>query len=422
MTDRDRPGGGSGALTTDGRSRAVLLLLSANMILDAIEVSLVLVALPTIGHATGRGPGTVQWLMSGFALGFAALLVPGRRLAGTLGRKRVFLAALALFAAASVVGGLAHGTGLLIAARVVKGGAAALTAPTGLAIIGTVFPPGPAQRRAVTVYSLFGAFGFTAGLLLSGALLEASWRWTLLLPAPVAVLLLGLGAWLLPPDPAPGTSAPESVRVSALLRQGSLLRSALGACALNGSYQGLLLLAVYQTQRQLHWAPWQSAVALLPACLPLALTTPFAAALTGRWGTARPIAVGAAAPVLGCAVFLWRGDAGYAGAVLPALLLVGAGLAAAFAALNLQAMTAIPPADRPAAVPVYQTAVQLGGAVALPVTAALLAAHRSPRPALVFLTAFAALGLPPGLAGLAAKPPALQLVPQQPSKEGQVAS
>ncbi|MFF7888965.1 MFS transporter [Streptomyces sp. NPDC020794] len=382
----------------DARLWSVLFILSANMILDAIEVSVVLVALPSIGASLGLGLSTVQWLMSGFALGFAALLVVGPKLNAALGRRRVYLTAMLVFAAASVAGGLADTAALLIATRAVKGAAAALTAPTGLAIIGATFPEGPQRRRAVSVYSLFGAAGFTAGLLLSGALLTASWRWTLLFPAPVALVLLLFALRIVPADRG---RAPVPRIAPALLRNGPLLRSAVGAATLNGTYQSLLLLLTFQTQSQLGWPVWQSALALLPACVPLAVTVPFAGSMTARWGTSRPIALGAAAPLLGYALYLWQPDARpYAAGMLPALLLVGAGFVLSFAALNMQATSALPAADRAAAVPLYQAAVQLGAVLMLPTTAWLLGSHYGHRPALSFITAVGAIGLLTALTGL----------------------
>ncbi|MDX2405986.1 MFS transporter [Streptomyces microflavus] len=172
-----------GQQATVRRHRSLLVVLSGNMLLDAIEVSVVLVALPSIGTDLGLTLWSVQWLMSGFALGFAVMLLLGPVLSGRWGMRRVYLAAMLLFALASLVGGLSDNTALLIASRVVKGACAALTAPAGLALISTTFPSGPQQRRAVSVYSLFGAAGFTAGLLLAGALAGDSWRWTFLLPA-----------------------------------------------------------------------------------------------------------------------------------------------------------------------------------------------------------------------------------------------
>ncbi len=95
-----------------------------------------------------------------------------------------------VFTVASLNGGLADDIGLLIATRVIKGGCVALTAPLGPALIGAAFPDAARQRRAVLTDALFGAAGFTVGLLLSGVLTGIDWRWTFLAPAPVALALL----------------------------------------------------------------------------------------------------------------------------------------------------------------------------------------------------------------------------------------
>src|SRR4051794_27233839 len=140
------------------------------MLLDAVEVSVVLPALAPVRTAFGLSPVGGQWLLSGFALGFAALLLPGPWLAARWGRRRGYLAAMVVFVLASVLGGLTGSVAVLIASRVVKGGCAALTAPAGLAIITTAVPEGAPRRRALAGYTLAGAAGFTAGLLLSGVL------------------------------------------------------------------------------------------------------------------------------------------------------------------------------------------------------------------------------------------------------------
>jgi MFS family permease len=371
--------------------RAVLLILSANMILDAIEVSVVLVALPTIRAQLGVSTWTVQWLMSGFALGFAFLLILGARLVARLGTRRVYLAAMLGFAAASLVGGFADDVALVIATRVVKGACAALTAPAGLSLIATAIPDGPRRRRAVSVYSLCGAAGFTAGLLLSGALLQASWRWTLWFPAPLALLLLVLALRLLPSDPETTGRARPALR---LLRDGTLLRTAVGAATLNGTYHSLLFLLTFHLQERLGWPPWQNALALLPACVPLAVTVPFAARMTVRYGTARLITLGAAAPLAGYALLLARpAPTSYAAGILPVLLLVGAGFVLSFAALNMRAASSVAAEDRPTAVRAYQAAVQLGAVPMLPLTAWLLGTGHGKRPALALITAVAAVGL-----------------------------
>lgn len=389
-----------------GQAWALLLVLSGNMVLDATEVSLVLVALPVIGEDLGLSLLTVQGLMSGFALGFAALLTTGPRLAARFGRRRVYFAAMLGFALASVAGGLADGPALLIATRVVKGACAALTAPMGLAIIGTAYPEGPERRRAVSVYSAFGAAGFTAGLLVSGALLEAGWRWIFLLPAPVALVLLLWGLRLVPHEVTARPPAPVADRAGPPApgpptREGVLLRTGLGAATLNGTYHGLLFLLIFQMQGQYALSPWTSALALLPVCVPLAVAVPFAGSLVRRHGTGRLIALGAAAPLLGYLLAVWRppSDA-YVTRTLPVLLLVGAGFVLSFAALNMRAAGAVPPSRRATAIPLYQTAVQLGAVLLIPLTAWLLTVCDDRRPALAVLAVVAAAGLAAALPGL----------------------
>ncbi|MYT74275.1 MULTISPECIES: MFS transporter [unclassified Streptomyces] len=371
--------------------RALLLVLAGNMLIDALEVSVMLVALPAMERDLGLSTLGGQWAMSGFAAGFAALLLLGPRLVARWGRRRVYLAALPVFIAASLVGGLAHEGALLIVTRVVKGMCAALTAPTGLAIISTTFRPGAEQRRAVSVYSLFGAAGFTAGLLSSGALTELSWRWNPVFPAPVALLLLVTGARLIPRDTAPPPAPALRTTLAGLLRDAAFRRSAVCAATLNGTYLGLLMMLTHRLADQWGWSSWRTALAFLPACVPLALALPFAGRMVARFGTERLIRAGSCAATLGCATALLTGaPTTYAAGVLPALLLVEAGFVLSFAALNLQATAGIAAERRAAAVPVYQTAVQLGAVLALPVTAAALGGgHRG---ALAFLTALSATG------------------------------
>ncbi|WP_257001998.1 MFS transporter [Streptomyces sp. WZ.A104] len=380
-----------------GQHRPLLVVLSGNMLLDAVEVSVVLVALPTIAADLGLTLWSVQWLMSGFALGFAAMLLLGPVLSGRWGLRRVYLAAMLVFALASLVGGLGDSTELLIASRVVKGACAALTAPAGLALIGTTFPSGPAQRRAVSVYSLFGAAGFTAGLLFSGALVAADWRWTFLLPAPVALVLLVWGLKVIP-----GSARQASLRpVAAVLRNGPLARATLGASALNGSYIGLLLLVTFRAGDGWGWEPWQIALALLPASVPLALSVPYAGLVIRRFGTARLIASGALCALAGQLYALLSPEPHtYAAGLLPALILVEAAFVLSFAALNLQATQSVEPALRSTAVPVYQTGVQIGSVLMLPLVAGLATVTDGYRAPLLATALAAALGVGTAAGGL----------------------
>ena len=373
----------------------LLTVLSGTMLLAALEVSVVLPALPSVRAEFGLAEVAAQWLMSGFAAGFAAMLPAGPRLAARWGRRRVYLVAMLVFALASVLAGTTDSLAVLVASRILKGTCAALTAPAGLAIISTAFPDGPVRRRAVGVYSLFGAGGFTAGLLLSGALSSASWHWAFLFPAPVALVLLVVALRAVPPSPA---TAPPRL-TAAVLRDGGLVRSAIGAATLNGSYIGLLLMVTSQLAAT-GMRPWQLALALLPASLPLAVAAPYGPRLVGRFGTARLIAAGALCDLAGAALYLARpAPLPYAMALLPTLLLVEGAFVLSFVALNVQATATVEPASRGVAVPLYQTFVQLGAAVSLPVVAVLFAGDGAGAAA-VFITVVAAVGAGVALYGL----------------------
>ncbi|WP_337192116.1 MFS transporter [Streptomyces sp. HUCO-GS316] len=462
---------GTAAGRWGARLWALLFVLAGNMLIDALEVSVAVVALPSIGTDLALPLTSVQWTMTGFAAGFGGLMLFGARVVSLLGRRRVYLAALLCFAAASLLSALAQEPWLLVATRLVKGFCAALTAPTGLAIISTAFPEGPPRNRALSVYTLFGAVGFTAGLLLSGWLTTYSWRLTFAFPAPVVLVLFALGLRLIPGnDTAPGTPRRYDVPgaaaftgallalvqgITALpahgladwrsggalagaavllvlfvavergtpaplvrfgaLRGGPMLRSALGAACLNGSYLGLLFVLTYQLQTVAGWSPLRCALALLPAAAPLAVTALSSGRLVARYGAPRLIAVGAVFPFAGHLLQLrasWPLD--YPGRLLPTLLLVGAGFVLSFAALNMQATSELPPAERGAGSGLYQTAVQTGAVATPALVAALLAASMPPnataaeavaacRPALALVAALGGLGLLVGLSGLTAR-------------------
>lgn len=433
----------------------LLFVLAGNMLIDALEVSVAIVALPAVGEDLGIAPHRLHWVVTGFAVGFGALMLFGTRVVALLGRRPVYLAALLVFAAASLASAFADSLVPLVATRLVKGFCAALTAPTGLAIIASVFPEGRPRGRAVSVYTLFGASGFSAGLLLSGLLTEAGWRWTFAFPAPVALLLFLCGLRLIPRDaPAPDrprrydaagaltltggtlflvhavTSVPATgwadpstiaaflgaavllpafVRIELTARAPlirldlpagrPLLRSALGAAALNGSYLGMLLVSTVHLQRAGGWSPLQTGLALLPASLPLALSALHSGRLVSRFTTARLIAVGAAFPPLGY-VLLLRLDTPvrYAVDVLPSMLLVGAGFVLSFTALHMQATSAVPAGRQAEASALYQTGVQMGAVLMLALVAAVQpAGHRA---ALLLVTAVGVLGLLIALGGV----------------------
>src|SRR6201995_2626859 len=193
---------------------AILFVLGGALCLDALDVSMIGVALPSIRTSLGLSTSSLQWIVSVFVLGYGGLLPLGGRAADLLGRRRVFLVAVAAFAALSLLGGLTSVPGLLIGARFLKGMAAAFTAPAGMSLLTTTFPEGPMRNRAFSIYSVFGGSGFSLGLVLSGFLTAVNWRWTLLIPAPVAVLVLAAGWGLIPRDAAGAVAAKDGAKRS----------------------------------------------------------------------------------------------------------------------------------------------------------------------------------------------------------------
>ncbi|HET7014176.1 MAG TPA: MFS transporter [Streptosporangiaceae bacterium] len=384
--------------------RILLLVLSATMLIDALEVSIVVVALPSIAGGLRIPMPAAQWLMSGFALGFGGMLLFGGRVVDRLGQRRVYLAALLAYAAMCIVSGLSPDAGVLIASRVARGCCAALTAPTGLAIIARTFPEGSARNRALAIYAAFGASGFTAGLLLSGLLTQLDWRWTLMFPAPVALVLVAVG-WRVIPRTQPGPARRYDVggavtlaRAAALLplrplAHGTLTRAGLAAAALNGSYWGLLFIATFRLQDGLGWQPLPTALAFLPASVPPMLAAPFARSLVRRLGARRLVVAGLLAATAGYAVALVRPPVAYAGELLPVLLLVGLGYVGAFSGLHMHALSGVPADAARTATGVYQSLVQIGGALVLAVVAALNASYPGYRPAFAVLTAVSVFGV-----------------------------
>jgi MFS family permease len=200
----------------------VLAVLCGVLFLDGLDVSMVGVALPSIGTELGLSTTSLQWIVNGYVLGYGGLLLLGGRTADLLGRRKVFLIALAVFAVASLVGGLVDDGTLLIATRFVKGLAAAFTAPTALSILTTTFHEGPARNRALSVFSVFGASGYSSGLILGGLLTSFGWRWTFLIPVPLALAALIAGIALIPRD-RPAAGGGHDLVGAATLTTGMLL-------------------------------------------------------------------------------------------------------------------------------------------------------------------------------------------------------
>ncbi|MFF1610759.1 MFS transporter [Amycolatopsis sp. NPDC058278] len=453
----------------DARLWGVLLTVSIVIGLDALDVSMVGVALPAIQADLGLSTNALQWVVSGYVLGYGGLLLLGGRTADLLGRRRVFLVAVAIFALASLLGGLVDDGALLIASRFIKGLAAAFTAPAALSIVTTTFQEGPARNKAIGIFAVFGASGYSAGLVFSGLLTEVGWRWTFLLPAPIALVAL-VAAWKLIPSyraeagggydfpgaitgaagslllvfgvveaPEVGWAAPRTLITFAvalallvtfvviekrsrhpllrlgILRSGPLARANLGGALFFGAYIGFQFVVMLYLQRVLGWSALQTALGFLPAALIVAFGSPRIEPLIDRLGTPRTIFAGVVAHVIGYALFLRIDEhSGYAGSVLPSMILLGIGFTLAFSSLNIQATAGIADDEQGLAGGLLNTSLQVGGAIGLAVVTAVLTANggreASPAalltgltPALSVVTGIAVLGLLVAISGLAAR-------------------
>jgi predicted MFS family arabinose efflux permease len=280
------------------------------------------------------------------------------------------------------------------------------------------------------LYSVFGGSGFSLGLVLSGLLTQVNWRWTLLVPAPVALIVLAAG-WLLIPREAtraaarrrpfdlPGaltvtaamlmlvytvTSAQQAGWTSArtlgsfalvaaglaafaviesrsrdplvpfgIFRSGSLRRANIGAVTLFGSYVSFQFLATQYLQSLAGWSAIGTALAFLPAGAMVAVLSVGMGGLLSRLGPARLAAVAFGCLVLAYAVFLRAGvSPDYPAVMLPTMLLVGLAFGLGFSALSVAATDGIPDAEQGLAASLFQTSFQVGGALVLAVVTAVV--------------------------------------------------
>ncbi|MFI1153369.1 MULTISPECIES: MFS transporter [Streptomyces] len=393
-----------------------------------LATSIVNVALPQIRSGVGLSDSGTTWVVNAYGLVFGALLLAGGRAADLLGRRRVLLAGLGLFAAASSAAGLATTSSALIAARAAQGLGAAAIAPAALALTMDLFPPGPGRGRALGVWGAVSGAGGAAGVLLGGVLTQAwGWPWIFHAVAVGACLVLAAAAVFVPPAPAadggrfdlPGTAAVTLVLTALVWGLTSARRSGwtdtrvLGAFAL-----AAVLLVVFVLIERRHPNPllpprlftaggrvaagnvlmallgsvWIALFFFLPLYqqqvlgssplvtglgqLPLAAANMIGSALAPR--VSRRIGSTAtltAALLTEAAGLLWlsriSAHGSYPADVLGPSLLVGLGLSIAFVQLTALSVEGVPGPDAGLAGGLVNTTRQVGGAIGLAVLATL---------------------------------------------------
>src|SRR5580693_1751349 len=182
----------------DPRRWWVLALLCGAFFMVLLDGTITIVALPSIGADLGFSKQDLAWVLSAYALTFGGLLLLGGRAADLLGRRRVFMAGVLLFTAASLVCGLAWSPAALLAARVVQGAGAAIMTPTALSIISTTFPEDSERNKALGIWGGLGGIGAAAAWLIGGPLVDGpGWRWIFFINIPVGLAALALSPVLL---------------------------------------------------------------------------------------------------------------------------------------------------------------------------------------------------------------------------------
>lgn len=425
------------------RALAVLALAQFMVVLD---VTIANVALPAIQQDLGFSAVDLQWVVGAYTLAFGGLLLLGGRMADLLGRRRMLMGGLALFAVASLGAGLAPSSGALIAARALQGVGAALLSPAALSIVTVAFAPGRERGIAMGVWGALAGLGGTAGVVAGGVLIDAlGWEWVFFVNVPIAAvalvaipltvaesratderrsfdvagaltatlgvvaLVLGVirsealgwgsaevvallvgGVALLAAFVLLETRAAAPLVPPRLMRSRPLTLSSL-ALALNGSaFIGMFFLSALFLQGVRGSSAIETGLQFVPMGVTAVLGAVIAQSLVARLGVRPVIVVGA---LLGAGSLLLLSTAGaddaYVTAVLPGFLLYGASISLVGVPAQIGAVTHVTDQDAGAASGALSAAYQVGSALGLAVITTLATAR---------VDAALAAGSAPGLA------------------------
>jgi EmrB/QacA subfamily drug resistance transporter len=415
MTDR---------ATLQDRRWLALALLAAAQFVVVLDASIVNVALPSIGRDLQFSQDDLSWVINAYTLFFGGFLLLGGRLADLLGRRRILMAGVVLFAFASLAGGLAQSDLWLVVARAVQGLGAALMSPAALAIVTTTFTEGAERNKALGVWGAVAGSGGAAGVLLGGVLTDAlSWEWVLFVNVPIGLLIAVLAPMVVADTREEASHRSYDVAGAIAVTGGlSLLVYALVdaeragwgstqtivllvvAVALLGAFlaieartrgpllplrifrlrtlsasngAGLLIgmslfsmfffLSLYM-QQVLGYSAMESGLAYLPLALTIIVVAGVASQLVTRLGFKPVLMAGMALVAVG---LLWLSrvpaDGSYATDLLGPMVLAGAGLGASFVSVTIGAVAGTRADEAGLASGIINTAQQVGGALGVAV-------------------------------------------------------
>lgn len=416
-----RPAGGDRPV----RPKAVLTVMCAGMFLVLLDVTAVNVALPSIRSGLHTSLGGQQWVVDGYAVVIAGLLLGGGAIGDRIGHRRVVVTGLAVFGAASAACGVAPGIGALIAARAAQGAGAALLLPGTLAVVADTFPERREQARALGLWAAVSSLALPAGPLLGGLLVSTlGWRPIFLVNVPVVLAAAAAVLLLVPARPGHATgpfdlrglaltplvpagavfsvislersglgpsaacgaavaltaalllwrterAAAQPVVPLALLRRPAFLGANGAALLMNLTYNGTLFVTTLDLQSVHHESAMLAGASLLPVALPLAVLAPAAGRLTARYGPELPAGAGILLAACGALCMLGIGPASGWTALLPVLVLLGVGGGLMTTAVVAAAVRAVPPDRSGLASGVNNTARQTGTAMGVAVFGAI---------------------------------------------------
>ena len=403
----------------DARPWTILVLLAVAQFMVILDVTVVNVALPSIGDALGFSAGGLSAVVTAYVLFTGGLMLLGGRLSDLAGRRTVFLAGLGLFTAASLASGLAWSPDALVAARALQGAGAALLLPSALAIVTTTYA-GPQRAVALGVWGAIGSAGAAAGVLFGGILTTTlGWEAVFFINVPVGVavglaalrvvpslpgsglrggldvagalaLMTGLVALVLAIDGTPVLAAPAALALAAFAaierrarrpllppatwRNRPLVAGAAAMLAATGVLVGAFFLSTLYLQRVLGATALETGLAFLPLTLVIVAGAHLASHALPRTGTRPLLIAGLALAAGGLLTLSGAGtDAGYALDLLPGFVAVGFGVGLAFVAINVTAMAEVGHHEAGLASGLMTTAHELGAALGVAALSAVAA-------------------------------------------------
>ena len=407
--------------TSDRRKWFALALLSAVQFMVVLDLAIVNVALPSIQADLGLSQADLQWVISAYALVFGGFLLLGGRAADLLGRRRLFLAGIAVFAVASLLAGFAWSETSLIAARALQGLGGAVITPAALSILSTTFSEGRDRNIALGVWGAVGGFGAAAGVLLGGVLTDGiGWEWIFFVNGPVAALAvvltprlleesrdararsfdaggallvtLGLSSlvyaiteggedgWtaaktivsfaasvaLLAAFTAWELRHPEPLMRFAILRRRTVSAANLLALILTTTTLSTFLTMTLYMQQVLGFSAMESGFGFVAIAGSAMVWSTVAAQIVTRVGVKSVLVTGFAA-LAGALAYLSQisADGSYVVDLLPGFLLMAMGLGFSFVPISISALTGVGPAEAGLASGLINTSQQIGGALGI---------------------------------------------------------